>query len=263
MYLTLSVEPARVELATSCLQNRRSSIWAMTPNTRLFRPCKRSDDWLTRNNIRWPTIQTGGFLPHQLSLVLRCPALFDPTIIQSIWTRLLDWRCAHGLICYLDQTRTGNLRINHPVLYPHWATRLPACTNRGKRVLAIPHCERLTCLQIELLRFVFVSLTLEGYIAISVAGFRQSIQPFEEVQNVEKQVAKLLHLCSVDFFVIQQPLRDYSFRTHKQNSKKIDCRKARKRYEPIAYYFHFLIFYMFAESGEPLSNAPYIGECVY
>lgn len=87
--------------------------------------------------------------------------------------------------------------------------------------------------------FIFISLTLETDVPVSVAPAEQPDQPFKKVQQIERQIPQLPHLGCVNFFVVQHFRSHISpCASHKQNAKEVDGKKSFERDEPIIYDFH-------------------------
>ncbi len=124
-----------------------------------------------------------------------------------------------------------------------------------------PHSISLTPFEIVLNTFVKVCFLLKGDIAISVAGKKKSYKPFQHIDNVKENIAKLFHLSGVDSLVVKHRFRQVGFTPGKHNSKEIDCRETLERNDAVSNNLHVNVRFMmcrvyFSQRIKSDSNQP-------
>ena len=88
---------------------------------------------------------------------------------------------------------------------------------------------------------IFIGLTLERNHAIRLVEISRDHypnQPFQTINEVERQVEQLAHLTGMDRLVTQQPIGDLHPVSYEENSENIDGRKLAERNPAISDNFH-------------------------
>lgn len=90
-----------------------------------------------------------------------------------------------------------------------------------------------------------IGLALERDVAIGIAGLCESIEPLDEVEDVEGDVPELTHLGCVNALMIEERGRHHDALSGKEKTEEVDGIESPKGNDVIFYHLHSAYKYLY------------------